>query len=187
MDPIPATTTITTSLLFSTIEVTRQAFYRSSLSFAIVNLKPIVPGHELAPPFGYLLALVVHRLTDLNNAELSSLMISVQRVGHVIERIFGGDALTVACQDGKAAGQSVPHVHFHVMPRKTRGDRFSENRDEIYPELERAEGSLASDLKQTQHESQSLRVDAVENRPPRTMEDMEKEANWLKTFFSHRL
>jgi len=31
-------------LFFSTIEVTKQAFYRSSLSFAIVNLKPIVPG-----------------------------------------------------------------------------------------------------------------------------------------------
>ncbi|SJL06079.1 related to Bis(5'-nucleosyl)-tetraphosphatase [asymmetrical] [Armillaria ostoyae] len=168
-----------TSLLFSTIEVTRQAFYRSSLSFAIVNLKPIVPGHVLVIPNR-----VAHRLTDLNDAELSSLMISVQRVGRVIERVYGGDALTVACQDGKAAGQSVPHVHFHVMPRKTHGDRFSENRDEIYPELERAEGSLASDLKQTQHESQSLRVDADENRPPRTMEDMEKEANWLKTFFS---
>ncbi|PBL04280.1 hypothetical protein ARMGADRAFT_910883 [Armillaria gallica] len=40
---------MSTSLLFSTIEVTRQAFYRSSLSFAIVNLKPIVPGGELAP------------------------------------------------------------------------------------------------------------------------------------------
>lgn len=37
-------------LLFSTIEVTKQAFYRSStaLSFAIVNLKPIVPGREFS-------------------------------------------------------------------------------------------------------------------------------------------
>jgi bis(5'-adenosyl)-triphosphatase len=35
-----------TKLLFSTIEVTRQAFYRSSLSYAIVNLKPIVPGRK---------------------------------------------------------------------------------------------------------------------------------------------
>ena len=33
-------------LLFSTIEVTRQAFYNSSLCYAIVNLKPIVPGRE---------------------------------------------------------------------------------------------------------------------------------------------
>lgn len=32
------------SSLFSTIEVTRQVFFRSPLSFAIVNLKPIVPG-----------------------------------------------------------------------------------------------------------------------------------------------
>lgn len=31
-------------LFFSTIEVTKQAFYRSPLSYAIVNLKPIVPG-----------------------------------------------------------------------------------------------------------------------------------------------
>ena len=36
-------------LLFSTIEVTRQAFFRSQLSFAIVNLKPIVPGREDTP------------------------------------------------------------------------------------------------------------------------------------------
>ena len=31
-------------LFFSTIEVTKQAFYRSALSYAIVNIKPIVPG-----------------------------------------------------------------------------------------------------------------------------------------------
>lgn len=32
------------SLFFSTFEVSRQAFYRNSFSYAIVNLKPIVPG-----------------------------------------------------------------------------------------------------------------------------------------------
>lgn len=35
-----------TPLLFSTFEVTSQAFYRASLSYAIVNLKPIVPGRK---------------------------------------------------------------------------------------------------------------------------------------------
>ena len=35
-----------TPLLFSTFEVTTQAFYRASLSSAIVNLKPIVPGRK---------------------------------------------------------------------------------------------------------------------------------------------
>ena len=39
--------TMSAKLLFSTIEVTGQAFYRSSLSYAIVNLKPIVPGRKI--------------------------------------------------------------------------------------------------------------------------------------------
>jgi len=41
------TTMISTKLLFSSIEVTKQVFYRSPLAFAIVNLKPIVPGREI--------------------------------------------------------------------------------------------------------------------------------------------
>ncbi|ESK92135.1 hit domain protein [Moniliophthora roreri MCA 2997] len=167
-----------TKLLFSTIEVTRQAFFHSALSFAIVNLKPIVPGHVLVIP-----TRVVPRLTDLDDHELASLMTSVQRVGRVVERAYGADALTVACQDGKAAGQSVPHVHFHILPRKTTGDRFSRNNDAIYPELEKSEASLVSDLRQ--QTSGPLKVDADENRPPRTLEEMEKEATWLRGFFGN--
>ena len=42
------------------------------------------------------------------------------------------EASTISIQDGKEAGQTVPHVHVHVLPRK-RGD--FENNDEIYAEL----------------------------------------------------
>jgi bis(5'-adenosyl)-triphosphatase len=35
---------MTTPLFFSTFEVTRQVFHRTALAYAIVNLKPIVPG-----------------------------------------------------------------------------------------------------------------------------------------------
>ncbi|KAJ7653156.1 diadenosine hydrolase [Mycena polygramma] len=157
------------SLFFSTIEVTRQAFYRSTLSYAIVNLKPIVPGHVLVLPTRH-----VPRLADLSELELASLMRSVQQVGSVIERAYGADGLTVACQDGKAAGQTVPHVHFHLLPRKSAGDRFSgRNNDQVYHALEKAEAELA----------QPLKVDADEDRVPRSMDEMEKEASWLKEFF----
>ncbi|KAF9074959.1 diadenosine hydrolase [Rhodocollybia butyracea] len=166
------------SLFFSSFEVTRQVFYRSTnaLSYAIVNLKPLVPGHVLVVP-----TRKVTRLVDLNESEIASLMGSVQRVGNVIERAYGADALTIACQDGKAAGQSVPHVHFHILPRKAVGDRFSNN-DDIYPALENSEGSLKSDLQQSAN--QTLKVDADENRKPRTEEEMEREATWLRSFFA---
>ncbi|EMD41865.1 hypothetical protein CERSUDRAFT_102258 [Gelatoporia subvermispora B] len=179
------------TFFFSTIEVTRQVFYRSSLCCAIVNLKPIVPGHVLVIP-----TRPVPRLADLTPPELSSLMTSVQHVGRVIERVYGADGLTIACQDGKAAGQTVPHVHFHLLPRKLRGDRFVNN-DDIYPALERAEGTLSQHLAAMPDGQKStdgkrsepmvvhepLKMDADEDRKPRTMEEMEKEATWLRTFF----
>jgi bis(5'-adenosyl)-triphosphatase len=37
---------MSSAFLFSTIEVTRQVFYRTSLTYAMVNIKPIVPGRK---------------------------------------------------------------------------------------------------------------------------------------------
>ncbi|KAF8527418.1 HIT-like protein [Hysterangium stoloniferum] len=162
------------SLLFSTIDVTRQAFYRSALSYAIVNLKPIVPGHVLVIP-----TRPVERLADLTQDEVSSLFGTAQKVGNAIESAYKADALTMACQDGKAAGQSIPHVHIHILPRRFKGDRFEGADDNIYPAIERAEIELAKDI-----QPEALKVDADEDRKPRSLEEMENEANWLRSFFN---
>jgi len=76
-------------------------------------------------------------------------------------------------KDGAGAGQTVPHVHFHILPRKLQGDRFSENNDDIYPELERNEVVLKD----------GLHVDKPDNTSRRSMADMEAEARWLQSFF----
>jgi len=127
----------------------------------------------------------VPRLADLDDKELSCLMHSINRVGAVVQKAYGGDALTIACQDGKASGQSVPHVHFHILPRKFKGDPFASKNDEIYPALERNEASLplACQNATTPSEASPLKVDADEDRLPRTLQEMEKEATWLKSFF----
>ncbi|KIY46944.1 diadenosine 5',5'''-P1,P4-tetraphosphate asymmetrical hydrolase [Fistulina hepatica ATCC 64428] len=159
------------SIFFSSIDVTRQVFFKTPLTYAIVNLKPIVPGHVLVIP-----RRPVQRLSDLNG--------NIQRVGSVVERAYGCDALTIACQDGVAAGQSIPHTHFHILPRKAKGDRFSENNDEVYPALDNAEDALPTDLRTaTAGVHEPLKVDADEHRSARTMDEMVKEASWLKTFF----
>ena len=73
----------------------------------------------------------------------------------------------------------MPHVHFHLLPRKLKGDHFANN-DDVYPALERSEGDLPAGLRQV---PQPLQMDADEDRKPRSLEDMEKEAGWLRTFF----
>ncbi len=59
----------------------------------------------------------------------------VQRVGRCVQRHYSADALTVTLQDGPAAGQTVPHVHVHVLPRRW-GD-FEPN-DRVYDAVDDA-------------------------------------------------
>ena len=86
-------------------------------------------------------------------------------------------------KDGKAAGQSVQHVHIHILPRKLVGDRFANN-DDIYPALETSEQGLPSAFAHLHANlpQPTLKVDADEDRKPRSMEEMEKEARWLETW-----
>ena len=96
-------------------------------------------------------------------------------------------------QDGPAAGQTVPHVHFHLLPRRLQGDRFGGSQpDAVYVELEKREGVLPQDLaaassgSHTNTDARSpepLKMDADADREPRTLEDMEQEAKWLAGFF----
>jgi diadenosine tetraphosphate (Ap4A) HIT family hydrolase len=91
---------------------TTNVFYASRLSIAFVNIKPVTPGHILVTP-----RRLVRRFTDLYPDELADLMATAQCVGRALEAYHGANALTLAIQDGSAAGQTVPHVHVHVLPR----------------------------------------------------------------------
>lgn len=129
------------------------------------RLQPIVPGHILMIP-----KRVVPRLAELTADEVSDLFSCVHHVAPILERNYGAEALNIAIQDGKASGQSVPHLHVHVLPRKS-GD-FARN-DDIYEEIEKQ------------------RLDAVHADPsavrlPRTLEAMAAEASSLRLLFPDR-
>jgi bis(5'-adenosyl)-triphosphatase len=134
-----------------------QVFYESNLSLGIVNLKPLVPGHVLVIP-----KRVVARFADLTPNEVSDIYAQVHRISPVLERHYGCSAANIAMQDGSDAGQSVPHVHVHILPRKK--DDFEKN-DDVYEELE------------------EIKLDESFRRPPRTQEAMKEEADELRALF----
>ncbi|KAJ4399678.1 Dinucleoside triphosphate hydrolase [Neurospora sp. IMI 360204] len=117
---------------FGPFKVTNQVFLRTPHSFALVNLKPLLPGHVLVCP------LIPHkRLTDLSPAEITDLFSTVQVVQRMLGRYYfhpqskeegscsvgdrklleTGGSFNIAVQDGPEAGQTVSHVHVHVIPR----------------------------------------------------------------------
>ncbi|AWU75954.1 uncharacterized protein C5L36_0B11850 [Pichia kudriavzevii] len=158
-----------TMIKFYKFPVTTQVFHVSKYSFALVNLKPIVPGHVLVVPFRQ-----VPTLEELPEIESIDFFQTVLRVEKFIKKVYTSDALNVAIQDGVAAGQSVPHVHCHLIPRYLK-DGWG---DGIYQVLEENEGLMRG--KWWLQVCEAMQVAKDEERKERTMEVMEKEAEWLK-------
>ena len=71
-------------------------------------------------------------MKDLNAEEVCDLFLAAQLAEEVAEAHFGATSSTVSVQDGAEAGQTVEHVHVHVLPRRA-GD-FEEN-DDVYTAL----------------------------------------------------
>ncbi|CAA9961827.1 hypothetical protein CFE70_005238 [Pyrenophora teres f. teres 0-1] len=169
---------------FGTFVVTSQVFHVTRLSFAIVNLKPLLPGHVLVSP-----RRVVPRFNDLSAAEVQDLFLTAQRVSRMVERVFSASSLNIAIQDGVDAGQSVPHVHAHIIPRQKADLEEKGGTDAIYTMLESEDGDLNKQLKDKERaasadgaeDQKRSRFPAVDNesRKPRSDEEMQKEAEWL--------
>jgi len=104
-----------------------QIFHKTELSFALVNLRPLVPGHVLVVSNR-----VAPLLSDLEEEEYDDLFRLVRVVQKVLKQQYKCDAFNVAVQDGAGAGQSVPHVHVHILPRYN----VDTEGDEIYNKLE---------------------------------------------------
>lgn len=165
---------------FGPFIVTSQVFLRTPLSFGLVNLKPILPGHVLVCPNR-----VTGRLSDLSAAESTDFYSTVQRVARAIETEYKADALNIAIQDGPLAGQTVPHVHCHIIPRRLND---LDNIDQIYELINSKQGDLAESFRII---SEAGRTDKAFTNPdatrsgPRSEEVMVAEAQRLAKLFTN--
>lgn len=106
------------------------------------------------------------RFANLSPEEVSDLWTTVHAISPVLQRYFNAEGLQLAIQDGPVAGQTVPHVHCHIVPRRP-GD-FKKN-DDVYDALDNSDMTRKG-------------VDA-EDRSPRTKAEMAEEAMALRQLF----
>lgn len=87
---------------------------------AFFPLEPATPGHTLIIPRKH-----VRDLWTLSPPSGSALMTAVIQIGQAIERALRPDGMNLISSAGRAAEQSVFHLHLHVVPR-WRDDGFGE-------------------------------------------------------------
>lgn len=91
----------------------RQAFYEEELVIALYTHKPVLPGHCLVIPKRH-----VERFELLTDAEITQMGQVIKKVDQAVKKIFNTSPYLLLQKNGAEVGQSVPHVHFHYIPRK---------------------------------------------------------------------
>ncbi len=94
--------------------------YEDDEYLAILDIRPIVRGHTLVIPKKHTVD-----LTDTPPDTVADMMRIGQRIGAAARSSeLRADGNNIVVNDGKAAFQSVFHIHLHVAPRKS-GDKLS--------------------------------------------------------------
>jgi diadenosine tetraphosphate (Ap4A) HIT family hydrolase len=85
---------------------------QNDLALVIRDGFPVSPGHTLVIPKRH-----VGSFFELDQDEVQSMLALLKAAKVVIDEEFKPDSYNIGINDGPQAGQTVPHVHMHLIPR----------------------------------------------------------------------
>jgi histidine triad (HIT) family protein len=85
--------------------------YEDEYTLAFMDIMPQADGHTLV-----ITKVPAETILDLSPEGAAAWIHSVQKVSKAVKTAMGVDGFVLMQLNGVAAGQSVPHVHFHILP-----------------------------------------------------------------------
>jgi histidine triad (HIT) family protein len=86
--------------------------YEDDRTLAFMDVMPEAEGHVLVVPKE-----AAQDILDLSADGLAAMMATVQRVARAVDKALTPDGILLKQYNRAAAGQSIFHVHFHIVPR----------------------------------------------------------------------
>ena len=93
-------------------EIPAEVVAREPEVTAFLDVQPLADGHVLVVPRAHM-ALV----EDLDPAAADALFRAVVRLARPVREALGAAGTTIGMNNGEATGQTIPHVHVHIVPR----------------------------------------------------------------------
>ncbi len=90
--------------------------YEDDLVLAYLDINPFSEGHTLVIPKEHYTGLL-----DTPTEKLQEIIARVQKIAAHIKTALPCDGFNILQNNGEAAGQTVPHLHFHIVPRVGKG------------------------------------------------------------------
>lgn len=85
--------------------------YEDDQTLAFMDIMPQAEGHTLVIPKEA--AVTIH---DLSDGAAANLIKKVKLVANAVKKGLNADGITLFQLNGEPAGQTVPHIHFHILP-----------------------------------------------------------------------
>lgn len=86
--------------------------YEDEHTLAFMDIMPQADGHVLVIPKE-----PASMIFGLSEDAAVACIKTARRIAIAVKRAVGAEGIVIAQLNGEAAGQTVPHVHFHVIPR----------------------------------------------------------------------
>ena len=94
-------------------EIPSHRVHEDELTLAFMDVMPQADGHTLVIPKAE-----AENILDVPEEALAAVVLTTQRVARAVKKAFDAPGILIAQLNGRAAGQSVFHMHFHIVPRR---------------------------------------------------------------------
>jgi histidine triad (HIT) family protein len=111
-------------------ELPAHKVYEDEHTLAFMDIMPQAEGHTLVIP-----KCPAENLFDVPPEYLARTIATTQRVARAVKQAFTAEGIMIAQLSGAAAGQTVFHIHFHILPRFSGIDFRMHARDMAAPEV----------------------------------------------------
>jgi histidine triad (HIT) family protein len=93
-------------------EIPAEVVAREPEVTAFLDVEPLADGHVLVVPRAHAAC-----VEDLTPAAAAALFRTVVRLAGPVREALGAAGTTIGVNNGEATGQTIPHVHVHIVPR----------------------------------------------------------------------
>lgn len=119
-------------------EIPSYKIYEDERVLAFLDIKPVHPGHVLVIPKKH-----VANFEEIEEGDLTAMIFAVKKIGKSLKERLNYESYNVLENNDAAAGQVIPHIHFHVIPRKAEdGLKFWPTREYASGEAEEVANKL---------------------------------------------
>ena len=94
-------------------EISSYKVYEDKTVLAFLDKMPVTSGHTLVIPKKHF-----RNIEEAPEKTLCQIMKAVKKIGKAIKNGLGAEGYNVAENNDPVAGQLIPHLHFHIIPRE---------------------------------------------------------------------